>query len=164
MRISHVFTIVASLLVLSLGGIAYMLWGDSLPLPSSQRAQPIAENAEPEVVTIDALAPSEVVRVWLQAWFARDFSTQFDLLAPQARVGMTRSRFIEMMEGLPELAGIRIANIEEQLIGEDRADVTLTITPDSEEISESFQAVFGFVRTDDGWKVAEIPVLLGEGK
>ena len=166
MNIKHAFTLTVIILVALLGGIGYLLWSDAHPkmLDANTLVEDVTpttnDEPTPTVVTAGTLAPKEIVRVWLQAWYQRDFATQYFFLAPETRAKQPEAIFVKNMQALPKLEGVRISNIDEKGIDDTHTDVTLTIEPDGAGSMKPFSTAFHFVQNTDGWKVAEIPVLV----
>lgn len=126
--------------------------------PETAATEPTTEDApRPRIVTLEQLAPEELIRVYLQAWFRRDFQTQYRLLTPILQLKQPLAGFRTAMEqSLPTISGVKIVSIETVPDTETRR-VTIERTIDG--VAASFTTIFLFTETPDGWRIAEIPEL-----
>ncbi len=160
MNIKRLTIGVAIVTIVFLGAsLALVLRQNKTAAPTEATAtEPTTEDApRPRIVTLEQLAPEELIRVYLQAWFRRDFQTQYRLLAPTLQATQSLDSFRAAMEqSLPTISTVKIVSIE---IVPDTEMRRVTIERTVDGVATSFTTTFSFTQTPEGWRIAEIPAL-----
>lgn len=159
--LKHLLWGAGAVLVLSVGASAALLWPTSDSTVAGSGAD---EPPPPQVVTLEELSPEQVMRVYLQAWYRRDFLSQYMFLSPDLQEQVSREAFIERMQKeLPAVTGLRIMNIRTDALSDTETTVGVELTATKEDgASDTSSISFSFVKTSQGWRLRDIPSLISK--